>query len=218
LAVVCFLVSLSALPVLGAGGGLIQLDPPGQRDFILDKAGIIAEKDAIAFRKLADTLLTDKAAPIVVVTINSMAEHNGQGMRIETFATLLFNQWAIGPAELGRNRWNKGILLLVSKNDRKARIELGAGWGNEKDILCRQIMDQQIIPRFKRGDFSGGILAGAESLEKMARELELPSAPIPAWFYPVVAIAVALGVFTVVSMIRKGSSGWARLFWGAVLQ
>ena len=204
------------LPVFGADDGLIQLDPPGQREFILDKAGIIQEDDAIVIRKLADTLLTDKAAPIVVATINSMSEHNGQGLRIETFATLLFNQWEIGPAELGRDRWNKGILLLVSKNDRKARIELGAGWGNEKDILCRQIMDQQIIPRFKRGDFSGGILAGAESLEKMARGLELPSAPIPAWFYPVVAITVGLGIFTVVSLIRRRSSGWAWLFWGVV--
>jgi len=66
---------------------------------------------------------------IIVVTINSMAQHGGEGMRIETFATLLFDQWQIGHAKLGGQDWNTGILLLVSRDDRKARIELGAGWG-----------------------------------------------------------------------------------------
>ena len=70
--------------------------------------------------------MTDKAIPIIIVTIESMAKHGGAGMRIETFATLLFNQWQIGHAKLGDQDWNTGILLLVSKGDRKARIELGA--------------------------------------------------------------------------------------------
>ncbi|QDU42922.1 hypothetical protein Mal52_13920 [Symmachiella dynata] len=212
----CLLLNTSALLAYQQNDNLIQLDPPGQREFILDKAGLINEADATQIRELADKLLTDKAAPLVVVTINSMADHGGRGMRIETFARLLFDQWQIGPAKLGENQWNKGILLLVSKDDRKARIELGAGWGREKDDLCLQIMDEQIIPRFKQGNFSAGILAGVQSLEKMARDLKLPAAPKPAWFYPVLIGAIGLGIFTVVSLIRRGSSGWAWLFWGLV--
>ena len=91
-----------------------------------------------------------------------MAEYGGGGMRIETFARLLFDQWQVGIAKLGGQNWNTGILLLVSVGDRKARIELGAGWGREKDHLCQQIMDERMIPRFKQGDFSGGISAGVE--------------------------------------------------------
>lgn len=194
----------------------IHLDPPGQREFILDKAHMISAADANTIKKLADQLLTDKAAPIVVVTIQSMSDHGVAGLSIETFARLLFDQWQIGPAQLGQNPWNKGILLLVSRNDRRARIELGAGWGHEKDQLCQQIMDQQIIPQFKLEDFSAGILAGVVSLEKMARGLALPSPPKPKWFYPAVIAVVGLTVFTGGSLARRGRSGWAWLFWGMV--
>ncbi len=198
------------------GRQLIQLAPPGQREFILDRANLISDQDKATIRQLCDKLLTEKAAPIVVVTIHSMAEHGGDGMRIETFATLLFDQWQIGPAKLGKQHWNRGILLLVAQEDRKARIELGEGWKRDKDALCQQIMEQQIIPRFKANDYNGGILAGVQSLELMARDLQIPSPPQPPWMLPAVLATVGLGVFTVVSLIRRGSSGWAWLFWGAV--
>ena len=120
-------------------------------------------------RELCDRLLTDKATPIIVVTINSMAQHGADDMRIETFATLLFDQWQIGHAKLGGQDWNTGILLLVSEGDRKARIELGAGWGRRDDALCTQIMDEYIVANFKQGKFSEGIIAGVDALDKMAR-------------------------------------------------
>ncbi|MGE5610281.1 MAG: TPM domain-containing protein [Bacillota bacterium] len=194
----------------------IQLDPPGPREFILDQAKIIASQDQARIRSLCDRLLTDKATPIVVVTIDRMASYGGDGLRIETFATLLFDQWQVGQAKLNGQDWNTGILLVVSQLDRKARIELGAGWGREKDAICQRIMDEQIIPRFKAGDYSGGIVAGVEALEKMARGLQLPSSPRPASHNWLMVGAVALGIFTIVSLIRRGSGGWAWLFWGAV--
>ena len=140
-----------------------------------------------------------------------------RGLRIETFAHLLFDQWQVGPATLGKTPWNYGILLLVSKEDRKARIELGAGWRRDKDVQAQQIMEEQIIPRFKQGDFSGGIVAGVESLDKMARGLKLPSPPHSTSQYVVSAVLLGLAVFTVVSLIRRGSSGWAWIFWAALL-
>lgn len=197
----------------------IDLEPPGPRDFIVDKADLIGEADELKIRQLADKLLTDKAAPIVVVTIESMAAHGGSGLRIETFARLLFDQWEIGPAKLGENPWNYGMLLLVSRDDRKARIELGAGWRHDKDVAAQKIMDELIIPHFKAGDFSGGIVAGVEGLDKLARDLKLPEAvapPRPASHYWIGLAFVGLLIFTVVSLIRRGSSGWAWLFWGVV--
>jgi uncharacterized protein len=50
----------------------------------------------------------------------------------------------------------------------------------------------------------------------MARGLELPAAPKPAWFYPLVIGAIGLAIFTFVSLVRRGASGWAWLFWGVV--
>ena len=204
---------LAAAPALALG---ITLDPPGDREFVRDLAEMLDAESKEHIREVCDRLLTDKATPIIVVTINSMAQHGGDDMRIETFPTLLFDQWQIGHAKLGGQDWNTGILLLVSRDDRKARIELGAGWGRREDALCRQIMDEQIIFYFKQGKFSEGIVAGVEALDKMARKLELPTRPRPWWQYAVVAGAIGLGIFTIVSMIRRGSSGWAWLFWGVV--
>ena len=194
----------------------INLEPPGEREFILDKAQLLDEATEEKIRTICDKLLTEKATPIIVVTIESMAAYGGGGLRIETFAMLLFNQWGIGVPEVNKQVWNTGILLLVSVGDRKARIELGAGWKRDHDQTAQRIMDDLIIPRFKEGDYSAGILAGVEGLDNMARGLALPVPPRPWWHYALIVGAVALAIFTVISLIRRGSSGWAWLFWAAV--
>ncbi len=195
----------------------IPLERPGDREFVVDKANVILDADETKIRELADKLLTEKMVPIIVVTIPSMAEYEGQGMRIETFAQLLFDQWQIGFYEEGREQnWNYGMLLLVSVGDRKARIELGKQWNNQKNAECERIMQELIIPQFKAGDYSRGIVAGVEGLDAVARELELPTAPKPKWFYPVVIGVIGLMIFTAVSLYRRGASGWAWVLWGVV--
>jgi len=210
------IIGLWVMVTTSASAVEIDLEPPGDREFIRDLAGLLDPGAQERIRKVCDSLLTDKATPIIVITIESMAKYGGEGMRIETFATLLFDQWGIGHATLGKQEWDTGILLLVSRDDRKARIELGGGWGRREDALCRQIMDQQIIFYFKQGQFSGGIVAGVEALDKMGRKLELPTRSRPWWHYALVVVFIGLAVFTIVSLIRNGSSGWAWVFWGVV--
>ncbi|MFN3149515.1 TPM domain-containing protein [Bremerella sp.] len=213
----CLVMGMLSLLVASTASAIqIDIEKPGEREFVRDQAEMITPEDEEKIRELCDQLLTEKATPIIVITIDSMAQHGGEGLRVETFATLLFDQWGIGHAEINGQEWNTGILLLVSKNDRKARIELGGGWGRREDGLCRQIMDEQIIPRFKQGEFSAGIVAGVESLDKMARKLELPTKPRPLWHYAVGAGFVGLAIFTAVSLYRRGSSGWAWAFWAVV--
>lgn len=194
----------------------IDIPRPGERDFIADIANMITEEDEAKIKKLADTLLTDKAAPIIVVTIPSMSQYGGSGLRIETFARLLFDQWGIGPEKVNGQQWNYGILFLISQNDRKARIELGAGWKREKDAQAEQIMDNLIIPKFKQGEFSAGILAGVKGLDKMARDLQLPTREITQTEIIIGLVVIGLIIFTVVSLIRKGSGGWAWVFWAVI--
>lgn len=186
------------------GTGRIRLQPPGQRKFILDRADSIAASDQRRIRELATALLNDKATPIVVVTIESMAAYGGAGMSIEQFAQRLFDQWGIGQASLDGQPWNTGILLLVSRDDRKVRIELGAGWKHERDTLAQRIVDEQIVPRFRQDDFSGGVTAGVEALDKMARGLALPDPPLPRWRYLVGAVII-FGAFlsVILSMHRS---------------
>ena len=208
--------AVQAQPLAERPAGAIQLEPPGERQFVLDRAELLNEAQERQIRELAAKLLSEKATPIVVVTINSMAEHGGDGMRIETFAHLLFDQWAIGHAKVNGELWNTGILFLVSKNDRKARIELGAGWKRDHDAQALLIMDQQIIPRFRQGQYAKGIIAGVEGLDRMARGLQLPRPPTPWWQPWVTAGVIGLAIFTIISLIRRGASGWAWLFWGAL--
>lgn len=165
-----------AAAAVGAHAQTIDLEPPGERDFILDRAGMIRPEDAESIRAICDTLLTDQAIPIIVVTIESMARYGGQGMSIETFAYELFNQWGIGHESVNDVAWNRGVLLLVSRDDRKARIELGATWGRDADPWCQRIMDEQIIPNFRDGRFSAGIHAGVVALDKLSRNEPLPEA------------------------------------------
>ena len=194
----------------------INLAPPGPREFILDNAHMISSADATTIRAMCDKLLTEKATPIVVVTIESMAEYGGTGMTIEAFAFTLFNQWGVGHAKINGQDFNTGMLLLVSQLDRKARIEFGAGLGHQYDAQAQEIMDELIIPNFKANRFSEGIKQGVTGLEAIARGLEVPRRPTPVWVYFAIAIFIGLAIFTAVSLARRGSSGWAWLFWGAV--
>lgn len=194
----------------------INLDPPAQREFVRDLAGLLAEADKAEIRRHCERTLNEKAIPIVVVTIKSMADHYGAGMTIETFATTLYNQWGVGHTKLHGQPWNKGILLLVSTGDRKARIELGAGWAAGYDATCQSIVDNQIIPRFKQSDFAGGIKAGVQVLADVARGEELPKPPFP-WQAVVLIVGFfALMVWTGISLYRSGRGGWAWVFWGIV--
>ena len=77
-------------------------------------------------------------------------------------------------------------------------------------------MDEQIIPQFKLGNFPAGILAGVSSLDKMARQLEIPKVPTPMWIYLIWIVFFGLAVFTGISLYRRGASGWAWLFWGVI--
>jgi uncharacterized protein len=125
-------------------------------------------------------------------------------MSIEKYAESLFNEWGIGFKDR-----NYGILLLVSKGDRKARIELGEGWGHKNDVQSQDIMDNLIIRQFKSGNFSVGILDGVRGLDAMARGLSLPRPTPPWWQLPLIIISFILIVLMIINLFKTGRSGWA---------
>ncbi|MFO0978148.1 MAG: TPM domain-containing protein [Planctomycetaceae bacterium] len=221
----------------------IDLQRPGDKEFVRDEAGLLTAQDKASIIADCEKLLRDKATPIIVVTINDMKSHGGAGMRIETFARFLFDQWEVGHAEVNGISWNTGILLIVSRNDRKARIELGGGWKHEYDQRCKEIMDQSIIPEFKRGDYSRGIREGVTQLIAMSGGIQMPgntgnAGANPATpsaqsgtpsvryqpqhgsgasIHPGILIGLAcLAVFTIVSIARNGSQGLAWILWAGV--
>lgn len=133
---------------------------------------MISPEDAVAIRNLAFKLQNDRHMTLVVYTTQSVAAAGGAGLQIEQFSTQLFNRMGIGNAA-----WNYGILLVVSRDDRKARIEMGAAWAHRKDSQCITIMDEYIVPYCRDGKYSKGILCGVRALDKLARDENLPMSP-----------------------------------------
>lgn len=96
-----------------------------------------------------------KGAQIAVLLIPSIGEES-----IEDYAVRAFEQW-----KLGRKGVDDGVLLVIAKNDRTLRIEVGYGLeGTITDVQAGRIIREQIVPHFQSGDFAGGIQAGVGSL------------------------------------------------------
>lgn len=92
---------------------------------------------------------------LVVVTVPSL-----QDVSIEDFANGLFRHWKLGQAKT-----NNGVLLLVAPNERKVRIEVGYGLeGALTDALSKVIITTAVAPKFKNGDFAGGIEGGVDAI------------------------------------------------------
>ncbi|HLQ36395.1 MAG TPA: TPM domain-containing protein, partial [Planctomycetota bacterium] len=195
---------------------------PGPREFILDEAKLLSPQEAAEIRTLCDQALTAKKAPIIVVTIPSLATYGAGGWPIERYAMNLMGEWGVGWEE-----WNYGMLLLVSPGDRKARIELGGSWARRKDDAAQRVLSQQIIPHFKQGNFGIGIVEGVKGLHAIAMDVPSPALgmPVPAqtppaavpslsvpsggacWWLALPVIAIL--VFGVISRIgRGGVSSW----------
>lgn len=118
---------------------------------VVDAAGIIdpAQRQQLV-QKLAD-FEAKSSDQLVVVTVPSL---NGED--IETYSNRLFRAWA-----LGQKQENNGILLVVAPNDRKVRIEVGYGLeGVMTDALSSIIINGTIIPEFRSGNYSQGIVQG----------------------------------------------------------
>lgn len=92
---------------------------------------------------------------VVVVTVASLG-----GQDIADFTKDLSNAWGIG-----RKGHNDGVVLLVAPHERKVRIAVGYGLeGMLTKSICGQIIETAILPKFRAGDFSGGIEGGSDAL------------------------------------------------------
>jgi uncharacterized protein len=146
-------VCLIALLCTFAAAFAVTLPPLTGR--IVDQANIIsAETRGTVEPKLAD-LESKSGIQLVVATVASL-----EGQEIEPYANELFRTW-----KLGQKDKNNGVLLLVAPNEHRVRIEVGYGLeGTLTDALSKVIITNAITPRFKTGDFNGGIARGVDDI------------------------------------------------------
>ncbi len=178
-----FIVLLNAAGAWQVNGANIPTRPENNA-FTSDFAGLINGQDKRSIANVQKQAYTQHSVPIIVVTITTMGEYGG--VSIESLAHEWFNTWQIGTLGLkGSRRANKGILLLVSLGDRKARIELGADWGRLWDNHAQSIMDKAIIPRFKKRQYSEGIREGVKALGRLAAQDPSSKPPEPSFWQKV---------------------------------
>lgn len=181
--------------------------PSPSGGYVTDIAGIITDAD----KKYLNVMIyqTEKKTgfEMAVVTINSIRDYPGGGNTIEEFATGLFNKYGIGNLPE-----NKGVLLLVAREDRKARIELGAGYGRSRDADAAGIMDGIIIPRFKKDKFSRGITEGSKAI---AREFGGVR-----WTFArslvIIPVLIILLITVAISLFKNGKKGWGWVVVGLI--
>ncbi len=133
----------------------LALDFPALTGRVVDNANLLTSQQE---SRLTAQLAGHEEATsnqVVVVTLPSL-----QGTAIEDFGYQLGRHWGIGQA--GRDN---GVLLIVAPNERKVRIEVGYGLeGDLPDAIARAIIDNDILPAFRRNDYAGGIEAGVSTI------------------------------------------------------
>lgn len=140
--------------------GAFALDVPQYTGRVNDLASMMSPAARQTLESQLAGLDKTDSTQVAVLTIPSL-----EGDPMNDFSMRVAEAWKIG-----QKGSDNGVLLIVSKGDRKVRIEVGYGLeGVLTDVLAGQIIDQIISPRFKTGDFDGGFTMGVTAIGKAVR-------------------------------------------------
>lgn len=136
---------------------------------VVDQTGTLSRDQTATLEQTLKDFEDRKGSQIAVLIVPTTAPET-----IEQYALRVVEQW-----KLGRKKIDDGALLIVAKDDRKLRIEVGYGLeGVLNDATARRIIDEIITPKFRNGDFGGGITDGVDRILRVVDGEPLP-APKP---------------------------------------
>lgn len=148
-------VLLAAVAVLAQGPDVLLSRLAKPATYVNDYAGVFSAADKAALENYVQEVQAKTTAEIAVVTLKSL-----DGGDINDFATRLFEKWGIG-----KKGKDNGILLIAAIEDRKVRIEVGYGLeGPIPDAKAGRLLDENVIPLFKEGNYAGGLINGTRAL------------------------------------------------------
>jgi len=154
-AIVWLLLLAAALLQANANAAHAQPNFPTLTGRIVDEANLLSADDKRALEQDLKALEEKSTDQLVVYTTRSL-----QGYPIEDFGYRLGRHWQIG--QQGKNN---GVILIVAPTDRKVRIEVGRGLEPQlTDLMTKLIVENAILPAFRRNDFAGGIKAGVRDI------------------------------------------------------
>jgi len=136
------------------------LDIPKPTGYVNDNAAIISPQVKQKLEQFLRDFEKSDSTQITVLTIPTL-----DGESLEDYSLRVLESWGIGQKDK-----DNGALLLVAKAEKKIRIEVGYGLeGRLTDLLAGRIVDNEIAPKFKQGNFDGGIVSGVVGIAQAVR-------------------------------------------------
>jgi len=164
--------SILALLLCWAGAALALVAVPPLSERVVDQTGTLSASDVATLTQTLKDLESRKGSQIAVLIVPTT-----DGEAIEQYALRVAEAWKIG-----RKKIDDGALLVIAKNDRRLRIEVGYGLeGALTDATTKRIIDEDITPKFKAGDFGGGVVAGVDKMVRIVNGEKLPEPEPPHW-------------------------------------
>ena len=144
-------------------GAQVPVPPPGSR--VTDQTATLTNEQKSALEETLRSFEARKGSQVAVLIVPSTAPET-----IEQYALRVAEQW-----KPGRKNVDDGALLVVAKDDRTLRIEVGYGLeGALTDAASKRIISEIIVPRFRQGDYYGGITAGVDRILRVIDGEPLP--------------------------------------------
>jgi uncharacterized protein len=161
--------SLLALLLCWAFAAFADVAVPPLTGRVVDQTGTLSSDTIASLTQTLKDFETRKGSQIAVLIVPTTAPET-----IEQYSIRVAEAWKVG-----RKKVDDGAILLVARNDHKLRIEVGYGLeGALTDVTAQRIIDEVITPKFKSGDFAGGISDGVDRIIRVVDGEPLP-APEP---------------------------------------
>ena len=142
-----------------------EIAVPPLKARVTDLTATLTSDQRAALEQTLAALEARKGSQVAVLLVPTT-----QPETVEQYAIRVFDQW-----KLGRKGVDDGVLLLVAKNERRLRIEVGYGLeGAIPDAIAKRVIDEDIVPLFKQGNFYGGISAGTDRVSKLIEGESMP--------------------------------------------
>ena len=172
---------------------------------VVDQTGTLSSSDVAALSQKLRDFENRKGSQIAVLIVPTT-----QPETIEQFSIRVAEAWKIG-----RKKIDDGAILVVAKNDRHLRIEVGYGLeGALTDVTSRRIIDEIITPKFRSGDFAGGI---SDGVERMVRVIDGEPLPVPSPTVNFGSLDDLAPLFIVTLFVSLGVGGAFRAALGRLL-
>lgn len=158
--------ALPALSLLLFGTALAQVAVPELRGPVTDLTGTLTTEQVAALDSQLRDLQARKGNYLAILLVPTT-----QPEAIEQYSLRVAEAWKLRRAEV-----NDGLLIVVAKQDRAVRIEVDYGLeGAVPDVLANRIIEQVIVPRFRAGDYFGGLQQAVERLTALIEGEPLPA-------------------------------------------